>query len=101
LACILDDSARALTVICARRHGRLHTFRCRLDDERHIFAGVVACVTGFRGQERSRIREYIVRGGGAVTFDLTANCTHLVASELRGYKCRKAMVGCSWVVTGL
>lgn len=76
--------------LCPRRN-RLLTFRCRLDSERHIFADVIACVTGFRGQERSRIRERIVRGGGAVTADLTGNCTHLVARDLRGDKCRKAM----------
>lgn len=78
-------------MICVLRRNRLLTFRCRLDVDRHIFAGVIACLTGFRGQDRRRIRDRLVRGGGAVTFDLTRNCTHLITSELRGQKCRRAM----------
>lgn len=65
---------------------------CRgLDENRHIFTSVVACLSGFRGQDRAQICEHIVRGGGAVTPRLTANCTHLITSELRGNKCQKAM----------
>ena len=62
-----------------------------LDKNHHIFNSVVACISGFRGQDRANIREEIVRGGGAVTPKLTANCTHLITSELRGNKCWKAM----------
>ena len=32
-----------------------------------------------------------MRGGGAVTSDLTGKSTHLITSELRGDKCRTAM----------
>ena len=85
-------SRRILTaegVAC--RRGRLQSWCNGLDDERHIFSTVVACLSGFRGADRARMRELIVRGGGAVTQDLTANCTHLITRELRGDKCRKAM----------
>jgi hypothetical protein len=61
------------------------------EDERHVFSTVIACLSGFRGADRARTWEQIVRGGGAVSTALTSNCTHLVTSELRGDKCRKAM----------
>jgi len=79
-----------LTWWCFRNNG-LVSWCAGLDSQRHIFSAVVACLSGFRGQDRSRILELIVRGGGAVTTRLTSNCTHLIASELRGDKCRQAM----------
>ena len=75
----------------ACRRGRLQCWSNGLDDERHIFSTVVACLSGFRSADRARVRELIVRGGGAVTQNLTANCTHLITRELRGDKCREAM----------
>ncbi len=86
----ISDRLTAEGVLLCRR-GRLQSWCNGLDDERHIFSTVVACLSGFRGADRARMRELIVRGGGAVTQDLTANCTHLITSELRGDKCRKAM----------
>ena len=62
-----------------------------IDSKRHIFSAVVACLSGFRGQERSRIYDHIIRGGGTVTTFLTQSCTHLITSELRGAKCHTAM----------
>jgi len=79
-----------LTWWCFRNNGLL-SWCAGLDSHRHIFSDVVACLSGFRGQDRSRILELLVRGGGAVTTRLTSNCTHLIASELRGDKCRQAM----------
>ena len=72
-----------------------------------VFSTVIACLSGFRGADRTRIWEQIVHGGGAVTTDLTSNCTHLVTSEQRGDKCRKAMdmdiniVPAMWVTRSL
>jgi len=79
-----------LTLWCFRNNG-LVSWCAGLDSQRHIFSAVVACLSGFRGQDRSGILELIVRGGGAVTTRLNSNCTHLIASELRGDKCRQAM----------
>ena len=62
-----------------------------IDSQRHIFSAVVACLSGFRGQERSRIYDHIIRGGGTVTTFLTQRCTHLITSELRGAKCHTAI----------
>ena len=62
-----------------------------IDSQRHVFSAVVACLSGFRGQERSRIYDHIIRGGGTVTTLLTQSCTHLITSELRGAKCHTAM----------
>lgn len=62
-----------------------------MNEERHIFSSVLACLSGLRGGDRERVRDLILRAGGAVSSNLTANCTHLITSELRGNKCRKAM----------
>ena len=52
----------------------------------------MACLSGFRDLERCRLRDSIIRGGGAVSDrGLAANCTHLIVRELRGAKCRKAL----------
>ena len=70
---------------------RLFSWCNGIDQERHIFSVVLACISGFRGPMRARIHDEIVRAGGAVSSNLTANCTHLITSELSGEKCRKAM----------
>jgi len=69
-----------------------------------IFSTVVACLSGFCIQDQAQIHCAIVRGGGAATPNLTAHCTHVITSELRGDTCRQAMnrtdiriMSASWV----
>ena len=102
---LLNPSIDIRRLLC--RRARLLSWCNGMDDERHVFSTVIACLSGFRGADRTRIWEQIVRGGGAVTTDRTSNCTHLVTSELRGDKCRKAMdmdiniVPAMWVTRSL
>ncbi|KAK3788086.1 hypothetical protein RRG08_009018 [Elysia crispata] len=51
------------------------------------FLGLTVCVSGFSSNERNKMRNFVMRGGGKYSGELKMNeCTHLVVKEAKGAK---------------
>ncbi|GFS20647.1 DNA topoisomerase 2-binding protein 1 [Elysia marginata] len=51
------------------------------------FLGLTICVSGFSSNQRNKMRNFVMRGGGKYSGELKMNeCTHLVVKEAKGAK---------------